>query len=168
MAKTPEQQKRYNKTNYEKHKEKRKESAKEYYYKNKDKVLEDVKKYREKNAECIKQKGKEYYRRKLENRLLNAARSRAKAKGIEFNIEVSDIVVPTSCPLLGIPVFVNEGKGKPKPNSPSVDRIDPMKGYVKGNVWVISLKANTIKSNATIDELKLLTDNFDKFLKSRL
>ena len=164
MTRTPEQQKKYNKTSYEKHKEKRKEEAKAYYYKNKEKVLEVVKKYREENKEEIKEKGKKYYRRKLENRLLNAARARAKAKNMEFNLDVSDIQVPELCPLLNIPIFVNEGKKKARPNSPSLDRIDSSKGYVKGNVWVISLKANTIKSNASLDELKMLTKNFEQFL----
>ncbi len=167
MSTTKEKQRLQNKKAYEKHKEKRKKEAREYYWKNKDKVLENVQKYRKENEDVIKAKGKEYYRRKIENRLLNAARHRAKQKDIEFNIEVQDILIPSVCPLLNIPVFVNEGKGKPKPNSPSLDRIDPTKGYVKGNVWVISLKANTIKSNATLDELQMLTDNFRDFLNKR-
>ena len=40
------------------------------------------------------------------------------------------------------------------PNSPSFDRIDPTKGYVKGNVIIVSNKANVIKSNATVEELE--------------
>lgn len=41
-------------------------------------------------------------------------------------------------------------------NSASIDRIDNDKRYVKGNVWIISTKANRIKSNATLAELELL------------
>lgn len=157
---TPEKQKEYNKRAYEKHKEKRKEEARNYYHQNKEKVLDTVKEYRNKNRDTIREKGKQYYRRKLENRLLNAAKARSKAKNLEFNIEVSDIIVPAVCPLLGIPIFVNEGKKVCKPNSPSLDRIDPTKGYIKGNVWVISLKANTMKSNATLEEMKTLVTNW--------
>lgn len=157
---TPEKQKEYNKRAYEKHKEKRKQEARQYYYDNKDKVLENVKEYRHKNKDLIKEKGKKYYRRKIENRLLNAAKARARSKNLEFNIDVSDIVVPQFCPLLGIPVFINEGKKVCKPNSPSLDRIDSTKGYIKGNVWVISLKANTMKSNATLEEMKTLVNNW--------
>lgn len=157
---TSEKQKEYNKRAYEKHKEKRKEEARDYYHQNKEKVLDTVRDYRDKNRDLIREKGRHYYRRKLENRLLNAAKARAKAKNLEFNIEVSDIVVPKICPLLGIPIFVNEGKKVCKPNSPSLDRIDPTKGYIKNNVWVISLKANTMKSNATLEEMKTLVTNW--------
>ena len=38
-------------------------------------------------------------------------------------------------------------------NSPSIDRLIPELGYIKGNVNVISLRANIIKNNATKDEL---------------
>jgi hypothetical protein len=48
-------------------------------------------------------------------------------------------------------------------NSYSLDRIDSNKGYVKGNVWVISRRANVIKNNATLEELELLTNNLKKF-----
>ena len=63
---------------YQNNKEHVKAKAKQYYHDNKEKVLEDVKKYREANRPKIKEKGKEYYRRKLRNRLLNAARARAR------------------------------------------------------------------------------------------
>ncbi len=45
------------------------------------------------------------------------------------------------------------GEGKPHEGSPTIDRLDPSKGYVQGNVVVISNKANRIKSNATSDEV---------------
>jgi hypothetical protein len=59
--------------------------------------------------------------------------------------------VPIICPILGIPIIKDikkEQKEVPNPNSPSIDRIDNSKGYVKGNVRVISHKANTMKHNA--------------------
>jgi hypothetical protein len=42
--------------------------------------------------------------------LIRCARLRARDKGLEFNLEVSDIVVPEYCPVLGIKVYVNVGK----------------------------------------------------------
>lgn len=78
------------------------------------------------------------------------ARRRAKNHNIIFNIKISDVVVPEFCPVLGI-------KLKPTKNhlsdtSPTLDRIDPRLGYVKGNICVISNRANRIKSDGTIEE----------------
>lgn len=83
------------------------------------------------------------------------ARSRAKKRGLPFDITYEDVVVPEFCPILGIPL---KEKGRPgwSDNSPSLDRIIPEKGYVKGNVRVISNRANRIKIDATIEELELV------------
>lgn len=48
------------------------------------------------------------------------------------------------------------GSGKVHEASPTIDRIDPAKGYVRGNIIVVSQKANTMKSNATIAEMRRL------------
>lgn len=86
-----------------------------------------------------------------ESELLKQAKYRAKKNNLDFEIELEDIVIPKICPILNIPLF--SSKGHSGPNSPSIDRIDSSKGYIKGNVQVISHKANTIKSNATLQEL---------------
>jgi hypothetical protein len=49
---------------------------------------------------------------------------------------------------------IHESNGESIDNSPSLDRIDTSKGYVKGNVWVISWRANKLKSDATLAELE--------------
>jgi len=59
------------------------------------------------------------------------------------------------------------GVGKICAGSPSLDRINPALGYVKGNVWVISFKANAIKQNATVQELELLVNNLKSILDKR-
>lgn len=99
-----------------------------------------------------------------EHHMFGEARRRAKKKGIDFSIEVSDVLIPEICPLLGIPIFRSVGSvnehgrsnkmGGAGMNSPSLDRVDSSKGYVKGNVWVISWRANKIKSDATLEELE--------------
>jgi hypothetical protein len=76
---------------------------------------------------------------------------RAKRKAIPFEITVDDIVVPHFCPILDIPLIV--GPGKSTSNSPSLDRIIPELGYVKGNIQVISHLANKMKNNATFDQM---------------
>lgn len=108
------------------------------------------KQYRKNNSEIIKQK-RFIFRLNNQNRIcLNNAKSNARKKNLPFNLELSDIIVPKYCPILGIELI--PAKGNKTDNSPSVDRIIPELGYVKGNIIVISLKANQLKSNGTIEE----------------
>ena len=59
---------------------------------------------------------------------------------------------PKVCPVLGIEL--DWGMNGKQPNSPSLDRIDPTKGYIPGNVMMISDLANKMKQNATSEQLK--------------
>jgi hypothetical protein len=81
------------------------------------------------------------------------AKGRAKLKGQEFSLKVSDIVIPDVCPILGIPLNMNSGKSGAYNNSPSLDRKDNTKGYTPDNVWVISQLANAMKHCATPEQL---------------
>ena len=87
------------------------------------------------------------------SRLLSITKYRAQKRGIPFDLTVEEVVVPDFCPVLGLPLYRNTGGRAQGSNSPTVDRIDPDKGYVKGNGRVISSRANAIKSNATPEEL---------------
>jgi hypothetical protein len=96
------------------------------------------------------------------NLMVRGARNRAKKKHLEFNIDHKHVrsLVVSHCPMLGIFLEWSCWRGNGQgglPNSPSLDRIDPTKGYIKGNVWIVSNKANMIKNNATHEELKLVT-----------
>ncbi len=92
--------------------------------------------------------------RSAESVMWSAAKQRAKRSGREFTISVEDIIIPTHCPALGIEM--KRGTMAERANSPSLDRIDSSKGYVPGNVQVISQKANRMKNDATLEELKSL------------
>lgn len=113
--------------------------------------------------------GRELTKQRKENNiqlyLYQSAKSRANQKGIEFSISVDDILVPDVCPILGIPLKYN--RGIKEDNSYSLDRINPAKGYVKGNIWVISLRANRIKNDSTPQELRLIADKVEKAIKSQ-
>lgn len=102
-----------------------------------------------------KSKCKQYLRdwkdRNREKNLFQLAQHRAKTKGIEFNIELSDIIIPEICPILGLPI--KKAIDGNRDLSPSLDRIDNDKGYIKGNIQVISFKANAMKLTANKDEL---------------
>lgn len=92
-----------------------------------------------------------------ETLVLYRLRARAKSLGIPFALELADIVIPERCPVLGIPLrFRRDGKRGPLPDSPSVDRIIPRLGYVRGNIRVMSNRANTLINNASIGELRLV------------
>jgi hypothetical protein len=95
--------------------------------------------------------------------MLRRARRRAREKGLAFDIDANYLrsVVPSHCPILGVELAWSTRRlngDTTLPNSPSLDRIDPTKGYVKGNVWIVSARANRIKNDATHEELKLVTE----------
>jgi len=110
-------------------------------------------------------KGKIEYLRKYkaehrEKTLYQQAHYRAKTKGIPFDIEISDIIIPEVCPILKIPL--KKTIDGDRHHSPSLDRIDNEKGYTKGNIQVISNKANSMKHTA--DKIELL--NFANWIKT--
>jgi hypothetical protein len=86
--------------------------------------------------------------------LFHEAKKRAKKRGLEFNISIEDVIIPPTCPVLGIPLY--KGEGKQIDNSPTIDRIDNSKGYTKDNIKVISYRANSLKNNGGIREFELL------------
>ena len=78
--------------------------------------------------------------------------------GWEWTIEFGDLEFPSHCPVLGLELdYFTEGKGRLE-NSVSFDRVDPTKGYVKGNVIVMSWRANRIKNDGTFQEHQLIAD----------
>lgn len=90
-------------------------------------------------------------------RLLTAAKQNARNKKLEFSIEpVHLLPLPDLCPILKTPLEYSEFGDALSDNKPSVDRIDSSLGYVKGNVQVVSWRANRLKNNATLEELRLL------------
>ena len=92
-----------------------------------------------------------------ERYLLEHARQRALKLDVEFNLELSDIIIPEGCPVLGLKLEWGFGqRASANKASPSLDRMDPLKGYVKGNVFVISNRANHLKNNGTLEEFECL------------
>jgi len=87
---------------------------------------------------------------------LKGIKKRALDKGLEFDLELEDIIYPEYCPILKIKLERNTNHFKG--NSPSVDRKDSTKGYTKDNIQVISQKANIMKHNATEEELILFAE----------
>lgn len=148
----------------EKNKEALKARNKEYYLKNKEAICERTKankkeKYaKDPSVELAKQK--QWKINNQEKYLVQNARARAKKYGVVFDISADDIHIPEVCPYLGI-------KLEPFSEwaSPSLDKINPTLGYVKGNIQVISNLANTMKSSANMEQLVLFAENVLKLHK---
>lgn len=94
----------------------------------------------------------------LKQQLYRSAKKRALKKGLEFNIELKDIHIPRKCPILKVPLICSTRY------SPSIDRVYPDKGYIKGNICVISTLANSMKANATPKELLIFAKNIKKYM----
>jgi hypothetical protein len=131
--------------NYKENPELARKRAREYYWRNRETVL-----------------AKDKVRRKASTArtLLNAAKGRARRKGLPFDLTVHDIVIPSHCPVLGLPFVVNTVKCGS--DSPTLDRIIGHLGYVRGNIVVVSFRVNTIKSDATPTELRAVADFYDR------
>lgn len=82
--------------------------------------------------------------------LHSRARQRAARRGLPFNLRVGDVIVPTVCPALGLPIVIGQMRS---PSSPSLDRIQPGLGYIRGNTRVISDKANRLKGALDVEGL---------------
>jgi hypothetical protein len=81
-------------------------------------------------------------------------RKRARANSIPCTITDSDLPVPTHCPVFG--TLLDLYATGHRDNWPSVDRMDPRKGYTPGNVAIISFRANRLKSNMRSAEVRQL------------
>ena len=150
----------------------------EFYYANKELEKERRERWRKENPEVFKESqkksSKKHYEKNKEalhasraearasdpcRRILNSSYGNARSRGLEHNIGIADVraAYPKDniCPILGIP-FTNirqDKQSKKIGSNPSLDRIDNTLGYIPGNIQVISWRANSMKSDASKEEL---------------
>lgn len=140
-----------------------------YYQENKEKIKEKVRLYRENNKEKHYNKTREYIKTHPEENkkhkkdwmirnplyvLFSNCRARAKKEGYPFNLDfeyLKTLPRPEFCPVLGIPIDNSTIEHKL-----SLDKLHPEKGYTKGNVFFISMKANRMKQDSSLQQLELL------------
>lgn len=132
-----------------------------YYQENKKDLLEkqrikrNTHSYRAKNR--LQQK--QYRKNNPVKLLIMWARNKCKKRDIEFNLKEKDLTYTGICPVFNIKL---EMGGENLDNSPTLDRIDPNKGYIAGNVQIICHLANRIKNNATEEQIKLILNYIEK------
>ena len=150
--------------------------ATEFYQLRKDKTLQaycipcgkaNVRAWLNANPGAARKHKHDAYLRNPAVPILNSIRVRSKRDGIPCDLTVDYLrrllAATRFCPVLGIPLEhkVNGKRDGPRDNSPSVDRFEPARGYVVGNVFVISHRANRLKSDATRQELQKVLDWMD-------
>jgi hypothetical protein len=136
----------------------RSEYNRRYYEANKERRKQVSRAWAIANPEARRAQQMRSYERNAGMVLVARARRRAEEKGVAFTITKHDIELVTHCPVFGIELDYSAGTkgGVRKDNSPSLDRIVPEKGYVPGNVRVISTRANEVKCRATVEDLEML------------
>jgi hypothetical protein len=79
------------------------------------------------------------------------ARRRAIRDGLKFDITKDDITIPARCPILDVPFGPTN-----TPFTPTLDRVNNDRGYVKGNVAVVTKIANSMKGKFTLQDVERL------------
>lgn len=97
--------------------------------------------------------------------MLRLAKRRARKRNIFFDLTIDDIHIGNVCPILGMAFEVGAANWQ---NSPSLDRIDNRRGYEPDNVIVVSMMANSIKNQATPEQIKKVGDFYEKIYEEKL
>ena len=106
----------------------------------------------------IKQGARQLFQDDIQKQIYYRVKQSSKKRNLQFNIEPHDIIIPTHCPLLNVELLFDKVYSS-SDNYYTIDRIDSSKGYVKDNVQIISLLANTMKNKATKDQLLTFSKN---------
>jgi hypothetical protein len=130
--------------------EKRRVSTREWRNNHSMHTKEYTQKYRKKNKDRVNENQRRWQMKNPIRALWYGAKARAKKAGTPFSVQWQDIpTMGAHCPLLGNQFDLHRSG---LPNAPSLDRIDPKRGYIKGNVWVVGHRANLIKNDGTAEE----------------
>lgn len=139
---------------------------KNYYEKHKELVKAKSRDYRDANLEVCRAKSRTYYRSHKPKHYWLSKRMESKKLGLPFDLPESLFHnIPAKCPVLGIPLFYTDNARTD--NTPSLDRVIPEMGYVLGNVNWISLRANRLKSDASLKDIEAIRTYIKKHVHKR-
>ena len=154
---TPEKASEYERLRRKRNPVQRRAAEKRYKERNREAVYARIRAWAKRNPEKTRRYAAICAAKNPVSRIYITAKLRAKKYGIEFTITREDIKVPMHCPVFGFPLVPGtgiSGRAGGNFNSPSLDKIDPSKGYIPGNIQVISHLANMMKHNATASQLR--------------
>jgi|SRR5665213_2751672 len=143
-----------------------KENQHRWNLKNPEKIKGYTAKYRAKPG--YRERHRDWYRAHPLQVMLCRAKYSASRRGLAFNLtlEYLQSIFVTVCPILGVKLNYSGDTHRSDRNSASLDQVVAGKGYIQGNVAIISDRANTIKNDGTAEEHRLIADFMDKFLGS--
>jgi hypothetical protein len=129
-----------------------------------------TKKYYHRDKEFHAEKNRKYLQSERGHKvnMVNSAKQRHRTKfGKNPDLTADNIEWPVNCPILGTPLYYGWKRSENirSENTPSIDQIDPGKGYTKDNVAIISWRANAIKGFGTAEEHRLVADWMDKNIR---
>ena len=120
---------------------------------------------------CEKKRMEERYKKNPIPQMLSNSKIRAKSKNIPHNITTKDIsdIWPkdNKCPVLNINFEMGYKNKKTKSYAPSLDRIKPKKGYIKGNILIVCDIVNRLKSDAKIEDIGKVFNFYKKLIKTK-
>ncbi len=119
-----------------------------------------VAKWRAENPGRVGKAVREQMDRDPRLKLLREARKLAVRRGVPFDLVVDDVVVPARCPVLG--VHIKLAAGPRTDGSPSLRLIEPEKGFVRGNLVIISRRARVVMGDGTAAEHREIADWLDE------
>ncbi len=166
----------------EKRKARHKRAAQKYAERHPDRIKTQARKWRKNNADYVREKNRKWkvdnparvkesmiaWREVPKNRIRSIVKSRiadAIRRGIPLDQKAMLALVenpPTHCQISGVLLDYSAGRGRNVGNSPSIDRIDPNRGYVKGNIAVVTHRINTIKSFGTAAEHRIIAEFLER------
>lgn len=137
------------------------ENQRRWNIKNPEKLKSYVAKYRAK-PQCLENQRRWAKDHPLQIMLYRAKYS-ARRRGLAFNLTLEYLrsIVASVCPILGIPLIYGGSTRRKNRNAASLDQIVAGKGYIQGNVAIISDRANTIKNDGTAEEHRRIADWVD-------
>lgn len=103
---------------------------------------------------------------KRKSKMFRKLKTQSGPRQSKFDLVFEDIEWPTHCPILKIELDYSLNK-RAKFNTPSFDKVIPSKGYVRGNVYIISAKANFLKNNSSYEEVCAIRTYMKKAIKSQ-